>query len=74
MTLALAVAGLTTLLLNSGCADNEPSPPPHVAVVGFVPDYCFWDGYEYVGWYGDEYYYWAPAGYGSCAIRFAWNA
>jgi hypothetical protein len=30
--------------------------------VGFVPDYCFWDGDEYFGWYGDQYYYWGPGG------------
>jgi hypothetical protein len=34
--------------------------PPSMAVVGPVPDYCFWDGYEYVGWYGNAYYYWDP--------------
>ena len=58
--LVLAVAGLATSVFTSGCADKEPPAPPHVAVVGFVPDYCFWDGYEYVGWYGDDYYYWGP--------------
>lgn len=58
--LALAAFGVAILGLTAGCEDNEPPPPPGVAVVGFVPDYCFWDGYEYVGWYGDRYYYWGP--------------
>lgn len=53
----LAVGGLA---MTPSCADKAPPPPPGVAVVGVVPDYCFWDGYEYVGWYGDGYYYWGP--------------
>jgi hypothetical protein len=57
----LVATGLAALALNFGCADKgPPPPPPGVAVVGFAPDYCFWDGYEYVGWYGDGYYYWGP--------------
>jgi hypothetical protein len=57
----LVAFGLVALAMTTGCADKgPPSPPPGVAVVGFVPDYCFWDGYEYVGWYGDGYYYWGP--------------
>ena len=56
LAICLAVAAAT-----SGCAaKNPPPPPPGVAVIGFVPDYCFWDDYEYVGWYGDAYYYWSP--------------
>lgn len=54
---ALTVSGVAFLGLASGCAYNEPLPPPGVAVVGFVPDYCFWDGFEYVGWYGGAFYY-----------------
>ena len=58
---ALAASGLAALVLTAGCADKgPPPPPPGVAVVGFAPDYCFWDGYEYAGWYGGEYYYWGP--------------
>jgi hypothetical protein len=53
---ALAVFAGAILAINSGCVDNRPPPP--VAVVGFVPDYYFWDGYEYVAWYDDDYYYW----------------
>ena len=60
ISLALVASGMAIIGLTAGCADSEPSPPPRVAVVGFVPDYCFWDGYEYVGWYGDDYYYWGP--------------
>ena len=59
VTAILAMAGL--VVLAPGCADNDPPPPPPgVAVIGFAPDYCFWDGYEYVGWYGGTYYYWGP--------------
>lgn len=56
-----AVSALVALAVVSGCADKNPPPPPNVAVVGFVPDYCFWDGCEYIGWIGYDYYYWAPA-------------
>ncbi|HZI32723.1 MAG TPA: hypothetical protein VFF11_10295 [Candidatus Binatia bacterium] len=61
VALTLAASGMAILGLTAGCADDgPPPPPPRVAVVGFVPDDCFWDGYEYVGWYGDQYYYWGP--------------
>ena len=62
LTCPLTAGVMAILILVAGCADHEPvSPPPGVAVVGFVPDYCFWDGYEYVGWDGFYYYYWAPS-------------
>jgi len=35
-------------------------PPPTVIVETPVPDYYVWDGYEYVGVVGDEYYYLGP--------------
>ncbi len=58
---ALVISGLAALAITSGCTDKEPPPPPpNVAVVGFLPDYCFWDGYEYIGWVGTDYYYWSP--------------
>lgn len=61
MIRAFGAVCFAALTLASGCADKDPPPPPPgVAVIGFVPDYCFWDGYEYVGWYGDQYYYWGP--------------
>lgn len=58
----LAISGMAALGLTSGCVvEGPPPPPPRVAVVGFVPDYCFWDGYEYIGWDADYYYYWGPS-------------
>ncbi len=40
----------------------EPPPPPPAVVVApapavYVPDSYFWDGTEYVGVVGDQYYY-----------------
>jgi hypothetical protein len=32
-------------------------PPPAVTVTVGVPDYYVWDGYEYVGVVGSQYYY-----------------
>jgi hypothetical protein len=40
----------------------EPVPPP----VAYVPDYYTWDGYEYVGVYGDQYLYWHGGGWIFC--------
>lgn len=61
VTLALIASNIAYLALTTGCADREPPPPPPgVAVVGFAPDYCFWDGYEYIAWDPYRYYYWAP--------------
>jgi len=38
-----------------------PAPPPAVVVAPEpVPDYYAWDGYEYVGVVGDQYYYLGP--------------
>lgn len=34
---------------------EAPGAPPAVA---YVPDSYIWDGYEYVGLYGDQYVYW----------------
>jgi len=37
------------------------APPPEVYVGPvMVPDYYAWDGYEYVGYVGDQYYYLGP--------------
>ena len=36
------------------------APPPPVATVDVVPDSYVWDGYEYVGVVGDQYYYLGP--------------
>lgn len=38
---------------------TAPAPPPAV-VVTVVPDYYIWDGDEYVGVVGDQYYYLGP--------------
>lgn len=59
IALALAISGMGIPALTTGCVYEGPAPNG-VAVVGFVPDYCFWDGFEYVGWYGGAYYYWGP--------------
>jgi hypothetical protein len=56
----LAVAGIAALAATSGCVYQEPPPPPGAAPVAFVPDYYYWDGFEYVCWYGDGCYYWGP--------------
>jgi hypothetical protein len=56
----LVAAGIAALAATSGCVYETPPPPPGGVVVGFVPDYYFWDGFEYVGWYGNAYYYWGP--------------
>ena len=36
------------------------TPPPAVAVSVGVPDTYVWDGYEYVGLVGNQYYYLGP--------------
>jgi len=36
------------------------APPPAPVVVATVPDDYVWDGYEYVGVVGDQYYYLGP--------------
>jgi hypothetical protein len=57
----LLAAGFLSLTMTLGSAtESRPLPPLDVSVVGFVPNYCFWDGTEYVGWFDDIYYYWAP--------------
>ena len=58
LALALAMSCMGIPALITGCVYE--GPPTAVAAVGFVPDYCFWDGFEYVGWYDDQYYYWGP--------------
>jgi hypothetical protein len=55
----LVVAGIAALAA-TGCVYEGPPPPPGAPPVAFVPDYYFWDGYEYVCWYGNGYYYWGP--------------
>lgn len=68
---ALGISSLATLalVLVSGCivepngragfeAGVVVAPPPAVVVV--VPDDYYWDGYEYVGIVGGQYYYLGP--------------
>ena len=64
--ITLGICGLATLTLMSGCAVRPyggvvfESPPPAVEVGVVVPDDYFWDGYEYVGFVGGQYYYLGP--------------
>jgi hypothetical protein len=50
----------TLTILSSAVADPSLPPPPSVTVQVGVPDYYVWDGYEYVGVIGSQYYYLAP--------------
>lgn len=72
MTLTMGITGLAAAVL-AGPAINvqigtPPPPPPPVVVqpaapavtVAVVPDYYVWDGEEYVGVIGDQYYYLGP--------------
>jgi hypothetical protein len=65
---ALGISSLTlTLALASGCVVRPDgrveagvevtAPTPEVTVETAVPDDYVWDGYEYVGLVGDQYYY-----------------
>ena len=62
-----SICGLAALALLSGCAVRpygglvvESPRPPAVQVAVAVPDDYFWDGYEYVGFVGGQYYYLGP--------------
>lgn len=63
--ITLGVCGLAAAALMSGCvvrpyggvAVEAPAP---VVTVGVYPDYYAWDGYEYVGFVGSQYYYLGP--------------
>jgi hypothetical protein len=59
IALAIGATGLATLALTSGCIVAGP-PGPGPAVITVYPDYYVWDGYEYVGVIGGEYYYLGP--------------
>ena len=52
------VCGVAALALTPGCVVEGPPPPE--AVVTVYPDDYVWDGYEYVGLVGDQYYYLGP--------------
>ncbi|HLX96748.1 MAG TPA: hypothetical protein VKU37_13475 [Verrucomicrobiae bacterium] len=63
--ITLGVCGLAAAALMSGCivrpyggvAVEAPAP---VVAVGVYPDDYVWDGYEYVGVVGGQYYYLGP--------------
>jgi len=65
IALVTGLAGLAAAALMSGCvvrpyggvAVEAPAP---VVTVGVYPDYYVWDGYEYVGIVGGQYYYLGP--------------
>lgn len=67
----LTLSGLAVMIAHRSAADptviiTAPAPPtvivnpPAPVVVAAVPDYYAWDGYEYVGVVGDQYYYLGP--------------
>ena len=65
--LAIAAGGLVSgcvLEPNGRVALYQPyvvvAPPPVEMVPVMVPDSYAWDGYEYVGFVGDQYYYLGP--------------
>jgi hypothetical protein len=62
-----AVCGMAVITLLSGC-EIPPYygggvavgvPPPSVEIT-VTPDYYYWDGFEYVGIVGSQYYYLGP--------------
>lgn len=63
------LAGLGVAALMSGCV-MEPygeggavvvgPPPPPAVEVAVYPDSYWWDGYEYIGIVGGDYYYLGP--------------
>ncbi|MGA2243738.1 MAG: hypothetical protein ABSH48_01965 [Verrucomicrobiota bacterium] len=56
-----------------------PAPAPGITVNIGVPDTYAWDGYEYVGVIGDQYYYlgpgnvWLPMGADRLAHFHSWE-
>ena len=55
---ALALASvLSGCVVRGGVAVEAPAP---AVTVEAVPDYYVWDGYEYVGVVGGQYYYLGP--------------
>jgi hypothetical protein len=60
---AFGLSGLMAIALVAGCTYySSPPPPGPVATVqtDYVPDDYIWDGYEYVGYGGGQYYYLGP--------------
>lgn len=58
LALLLCLSSLAASALLTGCVVAPPYG--EVSVGAVVPDYYCWDGYEYVGWVGDRYYYLGP--------------
>ena len=58
LALLLCLSSLAAPVLMTGCVVAPPYG--EVSVDAVVPDYYCWDGYEYVGWVGDRYYYLGP--------------
>lgn len=62
----LGICGIAAIALMSGCVVTPYggvgvyAPAPAVEVGVGVPDDYVWDGYEYVGVIGDQYYYLGP--------------
>ena len=67
----LVVSSVAIALLSAGCVTRVEPPPPVVAqpppppmaqvppsAVVYTPEYYTWDGYEWVGVYGNQYVYW----------------
>ena len=53
----------------------EPLPPAVIVqapapavIVTYAPESYVWDGYEYVGLYGDRYVYWGGGGWVFCDV------
>lgn len=65
IVVATVISSLATLKLMSGPAVGitvqvpvpVPPPPPSITVTVGVPDAYVWDGYEYVGVVGTQYFY-----------------
>jgi hypothetical protein len=66
IVLALGISGIAAMSLLSGCVVRPyggvavEAPSAEVTVEATVPDDYVWDGYEYVGVVGDQYYYLGP--------------
>jgi len=47
---------------------RQPPPQPVVAVVTpvYVPEYYVWNGYEYIGWVGNQYVYYSGTVWHPC--------
>jgi hypothetical protein len=62
IAIIMGISSLATLKLMSGPAVGitvqvPAPPPPSITVTVGIPDTYVWDGYEYVGVVGSQYYY-----------------